>query len=204
MARLAEDTATHGILVQLPLPPPLAFEVVAGRIPVEKDVDGIHPLSAGALAQNRPGFVPSAPLAGLEILRSADIPMAGRVAVVVGRSSVVGRPMTQLMLREDATVVTCHSRTPDLGAWTRQADILLVGAGRAGLISATDVEPGATVIDFGINTVGDRIVGDVDFESVRAVAGAITPVPGGTGPVTTAVLARKLVEAAERTIGHGR
>jgi len=197
LGRLGADRSIQGILVQLPLPEPLTFEAVTRHVPFEKDVEGLHPLNAGALAQNRPAVVPSTPLAGLEILRAARIALAGKTAVVVGRSTIVGRPLAQLLLQEHATVVICHTRTPDLGSFGRLADVLAVAAGRAGLISGSQVKPGATVVDFGISVVDGRLVGDVDFESVSAVAGAITPVPGGTGPVTTAVLARNLVGVAE-------
>ena len=189
----------------MPLPAPLSFEVVVEHLPIAKDVEGLSPASAAALAQGRGGVVPSTPLAGLEILRRAGIPVAGRIAVVVGRSAIVGRPLALLLLVEDATVVVCHSRTPDLGAVTRQGDLLLVAAGRTNLISESHVKPGATVIDFGINAADGRLVGDVDFEAVKDVAGAITPVPGGTGPVTTAVLGRTLIDLAERGAGvHAR
>ena len=201
MLRLADDDAVHGVLVQLPLPP-LTFDVVASHIPAAKDVEGIGAMSAGLLAQGRAApTIPSTPLAGLELLRASQTPLAGQAAVVVGRSPIVGRPMAQLLLREDATVTICHSRTPDLGRVTRQADVLVAAVGRPALISAEMVKPGATVIDFGINEVDGRLVGDVDFEAVGEVAGAITPVPGGTGPVTTAVLARNLLDLAERTLG---
>lgn len=201
LAELASDESIHGILVQLPLPGSLTFETVARHLPPEKDVDGAHPVHAGILAQGRPGLAPSAPRAGLEMLRAARVPLAGKTAVVVGRSPIVGRPMAQLLLQEDATVVICHSRTPDLAAFTRQADVLVAAAGRPGLIDASGVKPGVVVVDFGINLVEGRLVGDVDFDSVSAVAGAITPVPGGTGPVTTAVLARNVLDNAERLSG---
>lgn len=201
LAELGANPAVHGILVQLPLPATLTFQQATEHLPRNKDVDGAHPANAGELAQGRSALAPSAPQAGLEILRAAGIALAGQTAVVVGRSPIVGRPMAQLLLRQDATVVICHSRTPSLTHFTGQADVLIAAAGRSGLISAAGVKPGATVVDFGINTVDGRIVGDVDFESTRQVAGAITPVPGGTGPVTTAVLARNLMDNAERSAG---
>jgi methylenetetrahydrofolate dehydrogenase (NADP+) / methenyltetrahydrofolate cyclohydrolase len=151
------------------------------------------------LAQGRPGIVPSTPLAGMEILKSNGVQLRGKMAVVVGRSPIVGRPLIQLLLLEDATVAVCHTRTPDLGQMTRQADVLLLAAGRPGLVNGAMVKPGAVVVDFGINVVGEQLVGDADGESVAAVAGALTPVPGGVGPVTNAVLARNLVELAERS-----
>ena len=198
IAELVADRMVHGILVQLPLPLPLTFEVVS-RCLVAKDVEGISAPQAGLLAQGRPATVPSTPLAGLEILRAAGTPLAGRTAVVVGRSAIVGRPMAQLLLQHDCTVIVCHSRTPNLGHFTRQADILVAAVGQPALVSAAMVKPGATVIDFGINEVDGQLVGDVDFEAAQTRASAITPVPGGTGPVTTAVLARNLLDLAERS-----
>ena len=198
LQEIASERSTHGILVQLPLPPTLSLDVVVKHLPSEKDVEGLHPVNAAALAQGRPSIVPSTPLAGLEILRLGGIEVAAATAVVIGRSAIVGRPMAQLLLQHDATVVICHSRTRSLSELTRQAEILVVAAGRPRLITTSDVKPGATVIDFGINVVDGEIVGDVDFGAVSEVAGAITPVPGGTGPVTTAVLARNLMEIAER------
>lgn len=198
LRQLAVDATVHGILVPQPLAPPFSLEQVFEILPAAKDVEGIHPLNAGALAQNRPAVVPSTPLAGMELLRAGGIELAGTTAVVVGRSPIVGRPLALLLLAADATVIACHSKTDDLGRYTRQADVLCVAAGRAGLIRGDMVKPGAAVIDFGINAVGERLVGDVAFDEVVAVAGAITPVPGGTGPVTTAVLARNLLDLAER------
>jgi methylenetetrahydrofolate dehydrogenase (NADP+)/methenyltetrahydrofolate cyclohydrolase len=151
------------------------------------------------LAQGRPEIVPSTPLAGMEILKSNNIQLRGMIAVVVGRSPIVGRPLIQLLLLENATVAVCHTRTQDLGQMTRQADVLLLAAGRPGLVTGAMVKPGAVVVDFGINAVGEQLVGDADGDSVAAVAGALTPVPGGVGPVTNAVLARNLVELAERS-----
>jgi methylenetetrahydrofolate dehydrogenase (NADP+)/methenyltetrahydrofolate cyclohydrolase len=198
LRQLAADATVHGILVPRPLAAPFTLEQVFEIMPAAKDVEGILPLNAGALAQHRPAVVPSTPLAGLELLRAAGIELRGKTAVVVGRSPIVGRPLTLLLLAADATVIACHSKTVDLGRYTRQADVLCVAAGRAGLIRGDMVKPGAVVIDFGINVVGERLVGDVAFDEVVAVAGAITPVPGGTGPVTTAVLARNLLDLAER------
>ncbi len=183
-----------------PLPAPLQLDRAIEHLPPAKDVEGIHPWNAGALAQGRRGIVPSTPLAGMEILAANGVRLQGASAVVVGRSPIVGRPLLHLLLLEHATVTVCHTRTADLGAVTRQADVLLVAAGRANLVDGTMVKPGAVVIDFGINVIDDKLVGDADFESVSAVAGAITPVPGGVGPVTTSVLARNLVELAERRV----
>jgi methylenetetrahydrofolate dehydrogenase (NADP+)/methenyltetrahydrofolate cyclohydrolase len=198
---LAADASVHGMLLTQPLPAPLRLDAALERLPAAKDVEGVHPVNAGLLAQGRPASVPSTPLAGLEILKAAGFELRGASAVVVGRSPIVGRPLIQLLLAENATVTICHTRTRDLGAVTRTADVLLLAAGRANLVDGSMVKPGATVIDFGINVVGDQLVGDADFTSVAEVAGALTPVPGGVGPVTTAVLARNLVELAERARG---
>ena len=198
LAQLAGDSSVQGILVPQPLTPPFTLDQVFAALPAAKDVEGVHPLNAGALAQNRRSVVPSTPLAGMELLRAAGVELAGATAVVVGRSPIVGRPLALLLLGADATVVICHSKTPDLGSVTRRADVLCVAAGRAGLVRGDMVKPGAVVVDFGINVAGDRLVGDVAFDEVADVAGAITPVPGGTGPVTTAVLARNLLDLAER------
>jgi len=163
-----------------------------------KDVDGATPLSAGRLVRGEPGFVPATALAVMALLGAYEIPIAGRRAVVVGRSTVVGRPVASLLLSADATVVVCHTRTRNLARETRRAEILVVAAGRPGLIRPEMVNRSAVVIDCGINAGGDGIVGDVDYESVRPVVRAITPVPGGVGPVTTMMLLQQTVQAAER------
>jgi methylenetetrahydrofolate dehydrogenase (NADP+) / methenyltetrahydrofolate cyclohydrolase len=194
--RLSDDPAVHGILVQAPLPPPLSLAEAAAAMAPKKDVDGAHPLNAGLLALGRPAVAPCTPVGGLELLQRAEIPIAGRRAVVVGRGPTVGRPLALLLLGLDATVTVCHSRTPDLASFTREADILVAAAGRPGLIRAAMVKPGAAVLDFGVNDVDGQLVGDVAFDEVREIAGAITPVPGGTGPVTNAVLLRQVVQAA--------
>lgn len=196
LAGLALDPAIHGILLQLPLPAGLRPEPLLEAIPLGKDVEGLHPYHVGQLALGRPSFVPSTPLAGLEILRRSAVELSGRVAVVVGRSPIVGRPMASLLLQADCTVITCHTRSGDLGCFARQADLLVAAAGRAGLIRGDMLKPGAVVIDFGTNELEGRLIGDVDFASASGVASAITPVPGGTGPVTTAVLGRSLLRAA--------
>jgi methylenetetrahydrofolate dehydrogenase (NADP+)/methenyltetrahydrofolate cyclohydrolase len=195
--QLAADQTVHGILLTQPLPKPLSLEPALRHLPPEKDVEGVHPWNAGALAQGRPAIVPSTPMAGMEILAAIGVELRGKHAVVVGRSPIVGRPLIQLLLLQDATVTVCHTRTVDLASVTRQADILLLAAGRADLVDGTMVKPGAVVVDFGINVVDDKLVGDAHFESVSGVASAITPVPGGVGPVTNAVLARNLVQLAE-------
>ena len=196
LRRLAADPSKHGLLLQLPLPVGLHSDPLLEAIPLEKDVEGLHPFHVGRLALGRPTFIPSTPLAGLEILRRSGVELAGRLAVVVGRGPVVGRPLASLLIGADCTVVVCHSRTAELAAVTRQAEVLLAATGRAGLIRGDMLKPGVVVIDFGTSEVDGRLVGDVDFESASAVAAAITPVPGGTGPVTTALLGRSLLEAA--------
>ena len=195
-----------GVIVQMPLPQHLSPLIVAQTLAPEKDIDGITPTNVGLLALGLPGFVPNTPAGGLELLRRYGIPLAGREAVVVGRSNVVGKPMALLLLREHATVTICHTRTPDLAAAVARADIVVAAAGRPGLIGGGMLKPGATVIDFGINFpawAGGKMVGDVDFASAVEVAGAITPVPGGTGPVTNMMLVRNALAAAREAAGGG-
>jgi methylenetetrahydrofolate dehydrogenase (NADP+)/methenyltetrahydrofolate cyclohydrolase len=194
--RLNADPQVDGILVQLPLPDQIPQEAVVRAISPEKDVDGLNPINAGLLAQGSPGLVPCTPAGVMELLRHAGVDPAGRQAVVVGRSNLVGRPLVSLLLGADATVTVCHSKTADLAEVCRRAEILVAAAGRPGLIRAEMVAPGATVIDVGTNRTDDGLVGDVDFESVREVAGAITPVPGGVGPMTIAMLLSNTVAAA--------
>jgi methylenetetrahydrofolate dehydrogenase (NADP+)/methenyltetrahydrofolate cyclohydrolase len=194
---LSQDPTVHGILLQLPLPPGLSRGDAVSTIDPIKDVDGVNPLNAGRLFLNQGRFfAPATPAGGVELLLRSRIEIAGRRAVVVGRSAIVGRPLAMLLVGLDATVTICHSRTVDLGATTRQADILAVATGRPGRITADLVAPGATVLDFGINVVDGAVVGDVDFASVSTIVGAITPVPGGTGPMTNAMLLRHTVQAA--------
>jgi methylenetetrahydrofolate dehydrogenase (NADP+) / methenyltetrahydrofolate cyclohydrolase len=198
LKRLGHDPNIHGVLLQRPLPSTINGDAVTAQFPVAKDVEGITPVNLGNLLLNSGNYFPtSTPSAGIVMLKRNGIPIQGRHAVVVGRSVILGRPMGLLLLHENATVTTCHSRTANLGEYTRQADILIAATGKPGLITAAMVKPGATVIDFGVNFVeGGKLVGDVDFENVRQVAGAITPVPGGTGPVTTVMLMRNTLEAA--------
>ncbi len=199
IAGLNADQGVHGILVQLPLPKGLDAREIAARIDPEKDVDGFNPLNLGRLVQARAPFVPCTPAGVLKLLTEYAIPLAGRHAVVVGRSEIVGRPMALLLIAHDATVTVCNSRTPDLGRYTRDADVLVVAVGRAGLVGAQMVKPGAAVVDVGINRTSDgRLVGDVDTAAVSERAGHITPVPGGVGPMTVAMLMRNTVKAAER------
>lgn len=192
---------THGIIVQLPLPKQLDAAAVIAALDPAKDVDGQHPLSLGRLAQGLSTLVPNTPAGGMELLRRYNIPIAGRRAVVVGRSTVVGKPMALLLLQEHATVTIAHSRTPDLAAVLREADLVVVAVGQPGIVTGAMLKPGAVVIDFGINEVGEGVVGDVEFSSAAEVASAITPVPGGTGPVTNMMLLRNVVAAARAQTG---
>lgn len=203
--RLNADPSVHGILVQLPLPRQINEDRVIHAIDPNKDVDGFHPENAGRLLIGQPGFVPATPAGIIELLRRTGVPTVGAHAVVVGRSNIVGRPLANLLYRKgtDATVTVCHSRTRDLPSVTRSADILIAAIGRPHFITADMVKPGASVIDVGINRVEDpthpkgyRIVGDVDFEAVRPIAGWITPVPGGVGPMTIALLLKNTLAAA--------
>jgi methylenetetrahydrofolate dehydrogenase (NADP+)/methenyltetrahydrofolate cyclohydrolase len=196
VARWNADDRVDGILVQSPLPPGLDFKQVLERIDPAKDVDGFHPLNVGRLVAGRPGLVACTPAGVMELLDSTGIELQGADAVVVGRSDIVGKPVALLLLHRSATVTVCHSRTRDLPAVTRRADVLVAAVGRPRMITADMVKPGATVIDVGINRTEDGLAGDVDFEGVSAVAGAITPVPGGVGPMTIAMLLRNTVIAA--------
>ena len=199
LARLAEvngDASTDGILVQMPLPSPIDSRTVLDAVDPEKDVDGFHPVNVGLLHQGRPRFVPCTPAGILQLLDRYAIPIEGRRAVVVGRSEIVGKPMAALLLARNATVTTAHSRTRDLAAVCREAEILVAAIGRARLFGRDHVAPGATVVDVGITRQEGKLSGDVDFEAVREVAGAITPVPGGVGPLTIAMLLKNTVKAA--------
>ncbi len=211
IARLNDDDGVDGILVQLPLPDHIDPSRVLNAIRPDKDVDGFHPINAGRLLLGEPGFVPATPAGILELLRRSGIETTGKHAVVVGRSNIVGRPLAALLLHRgiDATVTVCHSRTRDLAALTRMADILVAAIGRPRYITADMVREGAVVIDVGINRVDDpthprgyRLVGDVDFEAVAEKAGWITPVPGGVGPMTIALLLRNTLYAAQRRYAY--
>ena len=204
---LNADQRVHGILVQLPLPDEIDEEAVLRVIDVEKDVDGFHPLNLGRLAQKgrEPYFTPCTPAGILTLLKKAGAELSGARAVVLGRSNIVGMPVALLLVKENATVTVCHSRTKDLPAVTRQADVLVAAIGRAEMVRADWLQPGAYVIDVGVNRVDDpatesgyRLVGDVAFDEASQVAGAITPVPGGVGPMTIAMLLRNTLTAAER------
>ena len=205
-----EHGPADGILVQLPLPPHVDTVAVLDAVPPDRDVDGFHPENAGLLSQGRPRFIPCTAAGVQRMLIDAGIETAGRHAVIVGRSDIVGKPLALLLAARspagtnggDATVTICHSRSSDLPAITRQADILVAAVGRPGLITADMVKPGAAVVDVGINRVAGKLVGDVDFEAVRAVAGWISPVPGGVGPLTVAVLLCNTALAAELRLGR--
>lgn len=199
IGRLNADNNVHGIIVQLPLPKHMNAQRMSQAIAVEKDVDGFNWLNLGALVEGADAIVPCTPRASMVMLDSANIPVEGRHAVVVGRSTIVGKPAALLLIQRGATVTVCNSRTPDLGAITRQADILVVATGKAGLVTGSMVKPGAAVIDVGINRLPNgKLAGDVAFEEARAVAGWITPVPGGVGPMTVAMLVENTVKAAAR------
>jgi methylenetetrahydrofolate dehydrogenase (NADP+)/methenyltetrahydrofolate cyclohydrolase len=193
---LGADDAVDGILVQLPLPDHHDQDAVIARIVPEKDVDGLTAASAGLLAQGRPGLVPCTPQGVMRLIEVAGVEVAGAEAVVVGRSILVGRPLASLMLNANATVTVCHSRTRDLAQVTSRADILVAAVGSPRMIGADMVKPGATVIDVGTNRTDDGLIGDVDFDAVREMAAAITPVPGGVGPMTIAMLLSNTLRAA--------
>jgi methylenetetrahydrofolate dehydrogenase (NADP+)/methenyltetrahydrofolate cyclohydrolase len=194
---LSADRDVHGILLLTPLPASLDERHAVEQIAPEKDIEGVHPRNAGLLAAGHPRFVPSTAEAVIELLRFHGINMRGAKATVVGRSPVVGKPAAALLLQEDATVTIAHSKTPDVAAMTRAASIVVVAVGRAGFLTGDMLSPGATVIDAGINVTPTGIVGDVDIASVSAVADALSPVPGGLGAVTTALMLRNVVTAAE-------
>ncbi|HTQ74948.1 MAG TPA: bifunctional methylenetetrahydrofolate dehydrogenase/methenyltetrahydrofolate cyclohydrolase FolD [Burkholderiales bacterium] len=202
---LNAEPRIHGILVQLPLPQGLSSDGVLEAISPLKDVDGFHPTNVGLLAIGHPRFVPCTPLGVMRLLEHEGINPESRHAVVVGRSNIVGKPMALLLLQKGATVTICNSKTPDLGAMTREADILVVAAGRPSLITGEMVKPGATVIDVGINRLADgKLAGDVDFRSVQGTAARVTPVPGGVGPMTIAMLLENTIASAERALAAQR
>ena len=194
--RLNADPAVAGIIVQMPLPAHIPLHAVIDSIDPAKDIDGIHPRNAGLLSLGYDGFLPATAQASVEILKRSGVEIAGKRVVVVGRSNVVGKPAALLLLREHGSVTVLHSRTRDLGHHTRDAEILIVAAGKPGLIRGDMLSPGVVVVDVGINVVGDKLIGDVDFESAKDVVSAITPVPGGVGPLTNALLLSHLLRAA--------
>jgi methylenetetrahydrofolate dehydrogenase (NADP+)/methenyltetrahydrofolate cyclohydrolase len=206
IARLNRNDAVHGILVQLPLPDQINASRILDAVSPWKDVDAFHPENVGRLSQGRPRFLPCTPHGVQQLLHRYEIPVDARHVVVVGRSDIVGKPLALMLMQKDsgmgptaanATVTVCHSRTPDLGHTTRQADVVVAAIGQARFITAEMVRPGAVVVDVGINRTAAGLVGDVDFESVKEVASYITPVPGGVGPLTVAMLMRNTLTAAE-------
>lgn len=204
--QLNSDPSVHGILVQLPLPKQIEEQRILDAVTPLKDVDCFHAENVGLMAQGRPRFLPCTPSGCQQLLIHAAVETAGKHAVVLGRSEIVGKPMALLLVQKgqaaDATVTICHSRTKNLPEIVRQADIIVAAIGKPNFVTADMVKPGATVIDVGINRVGDKLVGDVDFEAVKEVAGAITPVPGGVGPMTIAMLLQNTVRAAELQNGQ--
>ena len=199
LAKLNADPAVHGILVQLPLPKHIDAARVLESIAPAKDVDGFHEANLGALMAGRPTVVPCTPLGCMRLIEHAGVQIAGQHAVVVGRSNIVGKPVAHLLLQKDATVTICHSKSRDLAGICRSADILVAAVGRAKLVNASMVKPGACVIDVGIIRLPDgKLVGDVDFDAAKNVAGSITPVPGGVGPMTIAMLLENCIHAAAR------
>ena len=202
IAELNADESVDGILVQLPLPKQINADAVIAAIDPAKDVDGFHVANAGALVTGKQGFVPCTPFGVMRLIEKSGVNPRGKSAVIVGRSNIVGKPMALLLLAADATVTVAHSRTPDLSAVTRNADILVAAVGRAKLIKADMVKPGAVVIDVGMNRdENGKLCGDVDFSEVKAIAGSITPVPGGVGPMTIAMLMQNTVLAAQMRRG---
>jgi len=207
VTKLGADDKVHGILVQLPLPKHIDEETILDAVPLAKDVDGFHPLNIGALAmKGRDGaFIPCTPNGVIELLDRSGTEMSGANAVVLGRSNIVGMPVSLLLVKRNATVTICHSRTKDLAGVVSKADILIAAIGRAHFVTADMIKPGATVIDVGTNMIDDatrksgrRLVGDVDFDAAKEVAGAITPVPGGVGPMTIAMLLQNTIRSAQR------
>ena len=199
--QLNQDAAVDGILCQLPLPEGLNEDQVIHAIAPDKDVDCFHPFNVGQMSIGAPTFLPCTPAGVMEMLRAYEIPVAGKQCVVLGRSNIVGKPMAMLLTQADGTVTVCHSRTPDLAALTREADILVAAVGRVGLVTADMVRPGAVVIDVAMNRNADgKLCGDVVFDEVEAKASYITPVPGGVGPMTRAMLMRNILTAARN---HG-
>ena len=204
LERLHDDASVHGVMLQQPLPMHLSIREIAGAIPVRKDVDGAHPTNQGHLAfGSGTAFVPATPAAVMLLLeRSPHWPLRGRRAVMIGRSIVVGAPVAMLMLGQDATVTVLHKESTSLQPYVRMAEVVVVATGVPGLIGGADIAPGATVIDVGTTIVDGELKGDVDYDSALAVAGAITPVPGGVGPVTNVALLRNVVKSAERLSGR--
>lgn len=198
--KLNNDDKVHGILVQLPLPKHLDEKAVINTIRPEKDVDAFHPVNVGKIMIGDYDFVPCTPAGIMELIAESDVEVEGKTCVVIGRSNIVGKPMSMLLLHKNGTVTTCHSRTKNIAEITKTADILVAAVGRANFVTADMVKPGAVVIDVGMNRLSDgRLVGDVDFENVEKIAGAITPVPGGVGPMTIAMLMKNTFTAAKNS-----
>jgi methylenetetrahydrofolate dehydrogenase (NADP+)/methenyltetrahydrofolate cyclohydrolase len=195
LAELSSDSDVTGVLVLMPLPERIDKGIVSEQLNPLKDVDGVTVVNAGRLHLGLPCLAPSTPSGGIALLDHYGIPTSGAHAVVIGRSNVVGRPLAALLQRRNATVTVCHSGTRDLASYTREAEIVALAIGNAGFLRPDFIRPGATVLDFGINVIGERIIGDADFEALQGVAGAITPVPGGTGPITALMLARNTIAA---------
>lgn len=209
VAKLNKDPGVHGIMIQEPMPKGIDEAAVKAALSPEKDVDGVHEVNAGRLALAAPAgrppgvgpfFVPATPAGGMELMRRHDILFSGKNVVVIGRSSIVGKPMALLLMRENATVTVCHSRTKDLPGVCREADILCVAVGRAEMVKGDWIKPGAVVIDFGVNDVDGNMIGDVAYDEAVEIAGMITPVPGGTGPMTNIMLCLNLLEAAKQQV----
>lgn len=196
--RLNQDQTVHGILVQLPLPDHMKDQNIIEAIDPAKDVDGFHPSNVGRMLTGQETFYPCTPFGIMVMLKRADISLEGKHVVIIGRSNLVGKPVGQLLLNEHATVTHCHSRTKDLKSHTKRADILIVAAGKAGLISGKDIKEGSVVIDVGVNRVEGKLTGDVDFESAKQIASHITPVPKGVGPMTITMLLHNTIKAAKR------
>ncbi|MBI5032285.1 MAG: bifunctional 5,10-methylenetetrahydrofolate dehydrogenase/5,10-methenyltetrahydrofolate cyclohydrolase [Chloroflexi bacterium] len=198
LAELDRTDNVHGILLQRPLPKSIDVKAIMAAMPLAKDVEGGSPINIGKLALDVGDYFPtSTPSAAMEILKYYEIPIEGKCAVVIGRSAILGKPMALLLMQANATTIVCHSQTRNLAELTRQADLLIAAAGRPKMITADMVAPQSIVIDFGVNVLKDEIVGDVDFENVKEIVSAITPVPGGTGPVTTMMLMRNTIHAAQ-------
>ena len=205
LLQLNQERDVHGVLVQMPLPAHLSHTMVAATIAPNKDIDGISPQSVANLLLGLPGFLPSTAVAVMEMLERTQTALEGRHVVVISRSNVVGKPLALLLLQQHATVTMCHSRTAKLAEMTRQGDVLVAAAGRPGMVTAEMVKPGSTVIDVGMNILPNgTMVGDVDFASVREVARAISPVPGGIGPLTNVMLLKQCVQAAWLQAGEKR
>ena len=199
---LNDDPGVHGILLELPLPEGLRKERVFAALRPDKDVDGVHPMNRGHILSGEDGLFPATPQSCTELILRSGLEIAGKHVVIVGRGETVGKPLIFMMLRHNATVTVCHSRTADLGAFTRQADILITAVGRAGMIGKEMVRPGAIVVDAGINETADGICGDVDFAAVQETAGYISPVPGGVGALTTTLLLRNVLKGIALQGGH--